>query len=1019
MQSSSGPKDLFVQYFTNTEYTAETLSIYIELLDLFLPSPSNNSQDQNVINLRSILDPLKKVRCYLLKTGQTIDTSTSSYNLGKLYDAAQLVTDCNHGAPSAPTSSQGVATSFVSILNTVHIQKLLSPDSELNKMAKDLNKVRFTHFVEKFKNRDDTEEFENAINKFNLDVQDRDKKIRDISTTVVMLLSSLPDVEARKGIEKKLNGMLEYEDIPYRFSGTGGGVNDKFKNAVKTLILGSQLSQPQVGVNAQLLPPRTMQTSSNDPLGTLNLRTQLTNFLINITSDASSQGIQLLGDYTTINDPYKTINHMAQNGDLSTLMLSPQIDIKQVISNNLTDNSELHTAFKLALTPALSVQAAKKLDEAISLSGKTLQASLLAISVVVSNLLSILQKRQVVDKVAAKAKQVVDDDQRSKLLLSILPESLSAQLLSTIYNVNTMLRLQDKSPNINPNELTTDKFQMAFNKTITQMLTVLMTAVQKVMSEKGMAQKDMTSAIQELASNDEFKKMVEEQIKQIHDNYKGTINQRLEALEKTISSVDISSIRNDATFLKEHTKHLAQLIQPFLSLFKPTQGGPYSGGSEDLVQKAKETRKELDNIKKLLRGTTDALGALSAGYDRILPTLKQAQEAKQPEPPADKATADPKQEDANAAKFLGLETAVKEDGQKFYQEVVNVVKEKKEDLKKVLSTLQSIFDQEPGNSNYVNRGLEIKRIVEGDYDKQGEDGMGLLSWLDKLENTIKTEYEGALSNLKSIAEGIKQEREFRIREAQSKATMVPMMMGQQPFRGGNDDGFKGIITKVVNIINENIFKNIVQITDTEFLRKSNPVMAAALGTEPSLFQMIYNNYLDAKAKKNPTVAMNELSASLEANRLIPSEALAITGLDKTVFVFVMLFIRLFALSATEKLIEKGYITKLSTSLLIYLGFYTAIMLIFAGIVNVDVYRLRIIFNYINFHANAGRLMMHIVFLWLFSFLILLMIWHINIGSSSLFSKQRLSSEGKADIMYRLEVITMILWLFLLLTIVIF
>jgi hypothetical protein len=100
--------------------------------------------------------------------------------------------------------------------------------------------------------------------------------------------------------------------------------------------------------------------------------------------------------------------------------------------------------------------------------------------------------------------------------------------------------------------------------------------------------------------------------------------------------------------------------------------------------------------------------------------------------------------------------------------------------------------------------------------------------------------------------------------------------------------------------------------------------------------------------------------------LLPEQALEENTVDKTIFICITLFIRLFTLSVIDKLIEKNKVSTISYSLLWYIIFYTLFLAFFTAIVNSDVYRMRIIFNYVNLHGNLGKLVVHVLSLWFIS-----------------------------------------------------
>lgn len=151
----------------------------------------------------------------------------------------------------------------------------------------------------------------------------------------------------------------------------------------------------------------------------------------------------------------------------------------------------------------------------------------------------------------------------------------------------------------------------------------------------------------------------------------------------------------------------------------------------------------------------------------------------------------------------------------------------------------------------------------------------------------------------------------------------------------------------------------------------NPtLLAVSSASPPTLFQNLYNRYLD-EVTDDPYRATERLSKSMETNHLVPKQVLEVTRNDRYIFMFVTLIIRLFGVNLTNWIIDKGYITTLQGAFVSYLALYTVFILIFVAIVNLDLYRMRIIFNYVNLHANRSRIITHLVAFWIFAFFIYL------------------------------------------------
>jgi hypothetical protein len=457
-------------------------------------------------------------------------------------------------------------------------------------------------------------------------------------------------------------------------------------------------------------------------------------------------------------------------------------------------------------------------------------------------------------------------------------------------------------------------------------------------------------------------------------------------------------------------------------------GGRQKGGNGDIVKKAKEIRGKLDDLKKSLRSITDGLSGIKDRYSKFEnifhtngSTDKYDKISALKTQPANDTKSELERVKAEEKKALGMATAINDAGTKLVEETTKFINEKKEELRNVIKVMNEVFDDQPSNTTYIAKAQELKDLIEGSFDndkKDSDTSVGVISRLDKVLNKVKSDFEEVNGRISSIASGIRETNKNEVEK-----NRVNYLPGYGKTSGGSsvpniDTDFGGYVDAINNVINNRILSGILKPVDSDYIRRTNPIMSAALGAEPTLFATIYQNYLDNKAKFSQPVALDRLSESVEVNHLSPQEVLEINAMDKVVFVFIMLFMRLFSVSVVGTLISKNWIRKLSVALVAYTGFYSLFLLIFTIIVNADAYRMRIVFNYVNLHANAGRLISHIAIMWIFSFLFLMIIWHNAIQINGIYTSD-LSSEIKADLMYRTEVLSMILWIFSFILVAIF
>jgi hypothetical protein len=139
-------------------------------------------------------------------------------------------------------------------------------------------------------------------------------------------------------------------------------------------------------------------------------------------------------------------------------------------------------------------------------------------------------------------------------------------------------------------------------------------------------------------------------------------------------------------------------------------------------------------------------------------------------------------------------------------------------------------------------------------------------------------------------------------------------------------------------------------------------------------------------------------------------------MDRVVFIFTTLFIRLFCLSLVEFLIERGSIKTVTAATFAFLGLYTAVFVAFALMVNIDLYRLRIVFNMLNMHANSGHVYLHLGLLWLIGFFMYTILTNINVFNFGV-KVTAINDYEKQQLMSKLQLLTLIVWCVLTLVII--
>ncbi len=180
----------------------------------------------------------------------------------------------------------------------------------------------------------------------------------------------------------------------------------------------------------------------------------------------------------------------------------------------------------------------------------------------------------------------------------------------------------------------------------------------------------------------------------------------------------------------------------------------------------------------------------------------------------------------------------------------------------------------------------------------------------------------------------------------------------------------------------------------------------------NIFNQIWNKYLTSKKENNKIndEIEKDFYNSVKTNDLDPEKVLEINQNDKIIFIILIFVIRQISLIIVEYMIDNNNIRSFFYMLLLYLIFYITILIIFIIIVNIDVYKLRILFNYLNFHINSNGIIIHIILLILFT--IILYYYLYNIDNKLKETKDdNLYEIEKIEYKYKLEIITLIIFVF--------
>ena len=213
---------------------------------------------------------------------------------------------------------------------------------------------------------------------------------------------------------------------------------------------------------------------------------------------------------------------------------------------------------------------------------------------------------------------------------------------------------------------------------------------------------------------------------------------------------------------------------------------------------------------------------------------------------------------------------------------------------------------------------------------------------------------------------------------------------------GNIDKFKKIC--------ETLYKNISRFTSTDKGNISNK-------GEDSIFNKLYETYLiekEGKVGTNDFIASNNLINNLKANDVYPDIVLEIDMRDKFVFIAATLFMRIIAIMIIDLIVNRKLVTRMDTALFWYGVTFSSILILFVLMVNYDSYKLRVIFNYVNFHIGYTNFLAYITQLWIFGG----MVYYIMLNINDSIITSATNDEERDRLKHKVQVVSMITWIFL-------
>jgi len=353
-----------------------------------------------------------------------------------------------------------------------------------------------------------------------------------------------------------------------------------------------------------------------------------------------------------------------------------------------------------------------------------------------------------------------------------------------------------------------------------------------------------------------------------------------------------------------------------------------------------------------------------------------------------------------------------------------------ENLNKILENI--IDNILPSLSNYANIDEILVKINLANYfslkdDREPTILFDIKNYLSKCQSSVIDFYKSELDILKgryedqdNIIEQMKKDYQLSIKGKSddrpshyddyrrifggSRKNKTKRFSGGGKIKEKYDTDLKDEIVEVGKL--KKIKEDFNKFKAATSLSKSNPANEEIIEkiydkNGDSIFERILFQY-DKDAKANiPEIAKGRLYDAVVDNNLDPEIELEINMIDKIIFIIVIVIIRTGALQIVNYFIDKETITTVRESIKYYAISYTLIFITLFTIINIDVFRLRLLVNYMNMHINASGILTHIVLSMIIGYIVYLLL--INMSPEN--KPSRLSKNQKIKLKMRAEILS--------------
>jgi len=182
----------------------------------------------------------------------------------------------------------------------------------------------------------------------------------------------------------------------------------------------------------------------------------------------------------------------------------------------------------------------------------------------------------------------------------------------------------------------------------------------------------------------------------------------------------------------------------------------------------------------------------------------------------------------------------------------------------------------------------------------------------------------------------------------------------------------------------------------------------------NLFEKLLYQYDKDYKETTEEIANNNFYDNIVKNNLDPEVELKVNIYDKLIFLLLVILLRIVAIYITNYLIDNGTIINIKIAIYYYTIIYLILYVGVVIIINIDVFRLRLLFNYLNMHINSVNIFNHFIINIIISYIIYLLI--INLTDEK--ERTKLSKNEKLKLQYKINILTITIIVFIIIMVLV-